>query len=74
MARGRWRWKRRSTRIWFYDVSKQGFSSGLQHGANIVFALILTKGTDASECANYFVMYTITSIAAIGVVVVVCSD
>ena len=61
---------RRPWLIWFFDLSKQVFSSGLQHGANLLFGHLLAVHStfQASECAWYFVLYVITSTAAIFVV------
>jgi len=67
------RWRERPPRpwlIWFYDVSKQAFSSCLQHLANLCFGVWLAKGGSATECGWYFVMYVITGIAAIFLVAV----
>ena len=46
----RWReYPRRPWVIWIFDLSKQVFSSGLQHGANLLFGHILAHGGQASE-------------------------
>jgi len=59
---------RRPWLIWFFDLSKQAFSSGLQHGANLLFGVSLARDGRASQCGWYFVLYVITSTAAILVV------
>ena len=65
----RWRESpRRPWLIWFFDLSKQAFSSGLQHGANLLFGVSLARDGRASQCGWYFVLYVITSTAAILVV------
>jgi hypothetical protein len=65
----RWREKpKRPFVVWLCDLSKQVFSSTLQHFANLIFGYILSSGGLASECAWYFVLYVITSTAAIAVV------
>lgn len=66
----RWRESpRRPWLVWFFDLTKQVFSSGLQHFANIFFGVVLAgSNTKASQCAWYFVLYVITSTAAVFVV------
>ena len=65
----RWRESpRRPWVVWFFDLSKQAFSSTLQHFANVFFGVILAEGGVASPCAWYFVLYVITSIAAVFIV------
>jgi hypothetical protein len=59
---------RRPWIVWFFDLSKQGFSSVLQHFANILFGVVLAEGGTASQCSWYFVLYIITSVAAVIVV------
>lgn len=65
------RWRetpRRPWVVWFFDLSKQAFSSVLQHFANVLFGVLLAKGGVASQCAWYFVLYVITSLAAVFIV------
>lgn len=67
----RWRESpRRPWLVWGFDLSKQIFSSGLQHFANIMFGVLFANSSrsGASECAWYFVLYVITSTAAVFVV------
>ena len=65
----RWRERpRRAWLIWCFDLSKQAFSSGLQHFANLLFGVLLASDGNASQCGWYFVLYVITSSAAIFVV------
>lgn len=66
----RWRESpRRPWLVWGFDLTKQIFSSGLQHFANILFGVLLANSSSvASECGWYFVLYIITSTAAVFVV------
>ena len=65
----RWRENpRRPWLVWCFDLSKQVFSSGLQHLANLVFGVVLARDGASSQCAWYFVLYVITSTAAVFVV------
>ena len=54
--------------VWLFDVSKQAFSSTLQHAVNVVIGLLLGRDSQASACSWYFVMYVLTSINALWLV------
>ena len=65
----RWReWPRRPLIVWFFDLTKQGFSSALLHATNLIFGVALASDGTASQCGWYFVLYVITSSVAIFVV------
>mmetsp|Transcript_125309 Transcript_125309/g.390114 ORF Transcript_125309/g.390114 Transcript_125309/m.390114 type:complete len:233 (-) Transcript_125309:84-782(-) len=51
----------RTLTIWFMDCSKQGFAMGLQHGVNILLALLFaSQGAKAGQCIWYIANFSIT--------------
>ena len=55
---------RRRFVVWFVDICKQGSSGCVNHFMNIGIATLLTSaaGSDADECAWYFVNFSINTI------------
>jgi len=52
---------RRPVQIWGFDVSKQAFAAGAAHGCGMLWAILMARYTSqrASECAWYFVVFTV---------------
>ncbi len=57
---------RRSLRVWSFDVSKQGLSSLCAHVSGLLWSHALA-GSDASECAYYFVVFTVDTTVGVAV-------
>ena len=51
---------RRPWLVWSFDASKQVFAGLLQHIVNLLFGVILAQKGGASQCAWYFVNFTIS--------------